>query len=206
MKKLIFMCKIVGLPLFEAAAEAERSLFKMLNGTNKLLPIFLFWGFTSMDKNIRIVMYMWGHSIQMILFWTDDELNVSPSWDNSWSRGKIHCWKDGGQLVKTWNETNILITALWGHPRSLSHKVSWYLIGDAPYLPCQWRRVGPVSSQCTSPQLYPRTPVDAHTLYLLQIPQAKQTHLAYCASATKEEGKHRTAITQAEHTHIIFIH
>lgn len=57
----------------------------------------------------------------------------------------------------------------------------------APYLPCQWRRVGPVSIQCTSQQLYPLIPVAVHTLYLLQIPLARQTRLEYYASVTKEE-------------------
>lgn len=60
----------------------------------------------------------------------------------------------------------------------------------ATYLPCRWRRVGPVSSRCTSPRLYRRTPGGVRTLCPRQIPPAKQTHREYFSSAVKGEQRH----------------
>lgn len=67
------------------------------------------------------------------------------------------------------------------------------------YLPCRWRRVGPVSSRCTSPRLYPRTPGGVRTLCPRQIPLAKQTRRGYFSSAMKGRG---TAYIRLTSTHV----
>lgn len=58
---------------------------------------------------------------------------------------------------------------------------------SSSYLPCRWQRVGPASSRCTSPPLYPRTLWGARTLCRPRSPRATRTRLEYCASAARQK-------------------